>query len=66
MNSIHTTLGAAVWTYSAAFFAMFVANVSTFTAVLGFVLVLLRFTYEVPRAIKAIRSWRDHRKNAHD
>jgi hypothetical protein len=40
----------AAQTYIAAAIALFLANVSTWSAVLGFLLVIIRLTYEIPRA----------------
>lgn len=44
-------------TYLAAAIALFLANVSTWTAVLGFILVVMRLTYEIPRAWKVFSAW---------
>lgn len=53
----------AVQTYFAAAVAMFLANVSTWTAVLGFLLVCLRLTYELPRAWQVLRAMFGKQRN---
>lgn len=49
------TLWNAVQTYFAVAFALFLAHSSAITAVGAFVLLLLRLTYELPKAVRAIR-----------
>lgn len=53
----------AAQTYLTAAIALFLANVSTWTAVLGFMLVLLRLTYEIPRAFKVLCALFGKQKN---
>lgn len=45
-----------LWTYSLAAFALFLANISTVTSILGFVLLVARLSYELPKAVRAFRA----------
>ena len=53
----------AVWTYLTAAAAFFLANINTFTAVLGFFLVVVRLCYEIPKAYRAVASIFGKKKN---
>lgn len=51
-----------LWTYATVAFALFIAHLSTITAVGGFILLLLRLTYELPKAVRAVRAMLNREK----